>query len=155
VTLSTHPAGFVDLTDVWLDDRRRCTWALRGLALSIGAGRAVAIVGGEEDGGPAAVLDLLARRRFPIEGKVSFDGVDVRDLDPTGHQQATRESGLVDVGERTLLMARHTRVAIRPTLATLAAADLVVVLVGGAAVARGTHESLLASSRGYEQLLAS
>jgi ATP-binding cassette subfamily B protein len=53
---------------------------LSGLDLRIPAGRVVAIVG-ESGSGKSTVLKLLMGFYAPTEGRVAFDGVDLRDLD--------------------------------------------------------------------------
>ena len=129
--------GFVDFDQVWLDDRARCRWALRGLDLTLEPGTLVAVVGGTDDGGPDAVLDLVAGRRLPDRGRVSLDGIDLRDLDRSAHRRAVVELELQPGGERRLCLPQATMLAARPSPATLASADLVVVLEDGVEVARG------------------
>jgi len=126
--------GFVDLDRVWLDDRQRCRWALRGVDLTIEPGTTVAVVGGADDGGPDAVLDLVAGRRVATRGVVSIDGIDVRSLDRATHRRATVELVLEPGGERRLCLPNGTQLVARPTAATLAAADVVLVLDDGVPV---------------------
>ena len=123
--------GFVDLDSVWLDDRVRCRWALRGVDLTITPGTLVAILGGRDDGGADAVLDLLAGRRLPTKGCVSIDGIDLRDLDRTAHRRAVVELELHPDGERRLCLPQSTMLAVRPSPATISAADLVVTIEDG------------------------
>jgi ABC-type uncharacterized transport system ATPase component len=133
--------GFVDFEQVWLDDRARCRWALRGLDLTLEPGMLVAVVGGADDGGPDAVLDLVAGRRLPDKGRVSLDGIDLRDLDRTVHRRAVVELELQPGGERRLCLPQATMLAARPSPSTLASADLLVVLEDGVEVARGALAS--------------
>ena len=123
--------GFVDLDGVWLDDRRRCRWALRGLDLTLTPGTLVALLGPEDDGGPDAVLDLVAGRRLPSRGLVSIDGIDLRDLDRTAHRRAVVELELHPGGERRLCLPNATMLAVRPTPSTIRAADDVVTIEDG------------------------
>lgn len=129
--------GFVDFDGVWLDDRQRCRWALRGLDLTVHPHSLVALVGDPDDGSAEAVLDLLAGRRRPTKGRVSIDGVDLLDLDAGDLQRTVVDLELRPAGERRLCLARSTVFALRPTPSTLAAADLVVVLEDGTEVGRG------------------
>lgn len=129
--------GFVDFREVWLDDRARCRWALRGLDLTVMPHTLVAVVAGPDDGGPDAIVDLLSGRRRPTKGSVSIDGCDVPSLAPLRHQRGLVDLQLSPDGERRLCIGRATVFAVRPTPATLAAADLVVVLEDGAEVGRG------------------
>ena len=123
--------GFVDLDQVWLDDRQRCRWALRGLDLTLVPGQLVALLSGPDDGGPDAILDLVAGRRVPNKGTVSIDGIDLRDLDRPAHRRATVELEQVPGGERRLCLPNATMLAVRPTPATISAADIVVTVEDG------------------------
>lgn len=123
--------GFVDLDNVWLDDRRRCRWALRGVDLTVLPGTLVAILGPADDGGPHAVLDLLAGRRLPTKGCVSIDGIDLRHLDRLAQRRAVVELELHPGGERRLCLPNATMLAVRPRPATISAADTVVTIEDG------------------------
>ena len=123
--------GFLDLDHVWLDDRQRCRWALRGLDLTLVPGQLVALLGPPDDGGPDAVFDLVAGRRIPTKGTVSIDGVDLRDLDRVAHRRALVELELLPGGERRLCLPNATMLALRPTPTTIAAADVVVTIEDG------------------------
>ena len=123
--------GFVDLDSVWLDDRQRCRWALRGVDLTLTPGTLVAVLGPPDDGGPDAVLDLVAGRRIPSKGSVSIDGIDLRDLDRVAHRRALVELELLPGGERRLCLPNATMLAVRPTPATISAADVVVTIEDG------------------------
>ena len=135
--MSSRLLGFVDLDHVWLDDRRRCRWALRGVDLTIEPGATVALVGA--DGGPDAVLDLVAGRRVATRGTVSLDGIDIRDLDRAAHRRSTVEVALEPDGERRLCLPDATVLVARPAPATVAGADLVIELDDGLEVRRTEH----------------
>jgi hypothetical protein len=130
--------GFVDLDGVWLDDRRRCRWALRGFDLAIEPGTQVALVTEPDDGAADAVLDLVAGRRVATRGRVSIDGIDLRDLDRVAHRRATVELALHPDGERRLCLPNGTILSAHPTPATVDGADVVVVLDDGLEVSRRT-----------------
>jgi hypothetical protein len=130
-----NPVGFVDFDRVWLDDRRRCTWGLCDVSFVVEPGQTVAIVSPVDHGAADSVLDLLSGRRLPVRGRVSIDGVDLRDFDRVSHLRAlTAEYGL-DSGERRLRVGGRTTLVAGPTAATLAAADLVITVVAGYVVA--------------------
>jgi ABC-type bacteriocin/lantibiotic exporter with double-glycine peptidase domain len=134
VTARPQPTllGSLHLDEVWLDDRARCgRWALRGLDLTLTAGTLVVVLAGPDEGGPDAVIDVVAGRRVPTRGAVSIDGVDLRDLDRAAHRQAVVELEVHPGGERRLCLPQSTMVAVRPSPTTLAAADVVVVLEDG------------------------
>jgi ABC-type multidrug transport system fused ATPase/permease subunit len=137
--LPSEPStGCIDLEAVWLDDRRRCRWALRGLDLTLLPGSLVALLGPPDDGGADAVLDLVAGRRLPDKGSVRIDGIDLRDLDRAAHRRAVVELELLPGGERRLCLTERalglpnaTMLAVRPTPVTIRAADEVVVIEDG------------------------
>jgi ATP-binding cassette subfamily B protein len=58
----------------------------RGLDLEIEAGRSLAIVG-ENGAGKTTLVKLLARLHDPTAGRITVDGVDLRDLDPSAWQR--------------------------------------------------------------------
>lgn len=131
--------GFVDLDGVWLDDRQRCRWALRGLDLVVEPGTTVAVVGGDDCGAADGVLDLVAGRRVPTRGTVSLDGIDLRDLDRVAHRRATVELALEPGGERRVCLPNSTQLIARPSPAALAEADVVVEIDDGLEVSRTTR----------------
>ena len=141
--MSGRLLGFVDLDRVWLDDRQRCRWALRGLDLAIEPGTAVAIVEAADEGGADGVLDLVAGRRVPNRGTVAIDGIDVRDLDRAARRRSTVELVLQPGGERRLCLPNGTVLVARPTPAAVAEADVVLVLDDGLAVASGRAAAAL------------
>ena len=131
--------GFADLDGVWLDDRRRCRWALRGLDLVVEPGTSVALLAGDEGAAADAGLDLVAGRRLPTRGTVSIDGIDLRDLDRTAHRRSMVELALEPIGERRLCLPNGTILVARPSSAALADADDVVVLDDGVETSRTTR----------------
>ena len=65
---------------------------LRSLSFHVRAGEVVAFVG-ESGAGKSTIASLLRRFHDPLAGRVLFDGVDVRDLDPSWLR---RQIGAVD-----------------------------------------------------------
>ena len=55
-------------------------WAVRHLDLEIGAGEVVALVG-ENGAGKTTIVKLLSRLYDPSEGRITVDGIDLRDFD--------------------------------------------------------------------------
>ncbi|MEA3076752.1 MAG: hypothetical protein QOF60_1660 [Actinomycetota bacterium] len=112
-------AGGVELTGVWLDDRRRCRWALTGVDLSLDPGTLVVIEADTEDEEIAAeaVFDLLTYRRLPVAGTVvgaSRDAVEIGS--PCGE------------GERRLCLPGGLEIVVRASSATRLAASRTVRL---------------------------
>lgn len=62
-------------------------WALRNLSCRIGAGERVALVG-ENGAGKTTLVKLLGRLYDPEEGRITLDGVDLRDVDPASLRRA-------------------------------------------------------------------
>jgi ATP-binding cassette subfamily B protein len=83
VALPAGGRGAVEFSDVTFRYPTRLDHAaLNGFSLKIAAGEAVALVG-PSGAGKSTVFQLLLRFFAAQEGKISFDGVDVADIDPT------------------------------------------------------------------------
>ncbi len=54
-------------------------WAVRGLSFVLGAGETLALVG-ENGAGKTTIVKLLTRLYDPTEGRITVDGVDLRDI---------------------------------------------------------------------------
>jgi len=66
-------------------------WALRELNLQLNAGETVALVG-ENGAGKTTIVKLLTRLYDPDEGRITLDGIDLRDFAPDALQ---REVGVI------------------------------------------------------------
>ena len=91
VAASPHPAAGLPARSIRFEGVRfaypRTTNDLyRGLELEIEAGQSLAIVG-VNGAGKTTLVKLLARLYDPTEGRITVDGVDLRDLDPTQWQR--------------------------------------------------------------------
>lgn len=117
--------GLVRFDGVWLDDRRRCTWALCDVSFAARPAATVALVSAEHEGAVEGVFELLTGRRLTVHGRVELDGVDLREVDRVAHLRSLVVAHDVATGERRLVVAGTSFVA-SPTPATLDAADLVV-----------------------------
>ena len=62
------------------------TWALDGFSLTIPAGQTVAVVG-PNGAGKSTLVKLLCRFYDPASGRVTIDGVDIRDIDLKAHRR--------------------------------------------------------------------
>jgi len=70
------------LDDVWFRYSGDQPWVLRGLTLSIPAGQACALVG-VNGSGKSTLVKLLCRFYDPQHGTISWDGIDIREFDPS------------------------------------------------------------------------
>ncbi|MDN3522136.1 ABC transporter transmembrane domain-containing protein [Halomonas ramblicola] len=82
VPLPTPVAGELRLEDVTFTYPGRETPALAGVDLRIRPGERVAIVG-PSGAGKSTLFTLLLRFHDPERGRLTLDGIDLRDLDPT------------------------------------------------------------------------
>jgi ATP-binding cassette subfamily B protein len=67
--------------DVWFRYGDDLPWVLRGVSLTIPHGMAVGLVG-KNGAGKSTIVKLLCRLYDPTKGRITWDGVDLRDLDP-------------------------------------------------------------------------
>jgi ATP-binding cassette subfamily B protein len=70
----------IELRDVWFRYADGQPWALRGVDLTIPAGRAVGLVG-LNGAGKSTLVKLLCRFYDPVRGQVLWDGTDLREFD--------------------------------------------------------------------------
>ncbi len=69
------------LDDVWFRYGDDLPWVLRGVSLTIPYGMAVGLAG-KNGAGKSTIVKLLCRMYDPTKGRITWDGVDLRDLDP-------------------------------------------------------------------------
>ncbi|MEV4279158.1 ABC transporter ATP-binding protein [Actinoplanes xinjiangensis] len=85
VAANPLPAGplqrGIELRDVWFRYGPDKPWVLRGVDLTIPHGRTTALVG-LNGAGKSTLVKLLCRFYDPTRGSVTWDGRDLRDLDP-------------------------------------------------------------------------
>ena len=80
----------VTLEDVWFayrEPKEDADWVLRGVSLRVKKGERVALVGATGCG-KTTILKLMTRFYEPQKGRVSVDGVDIRDLELTSLRRA-------------------------------------------------------------------
>lgn len=75
--VSTH--GDVSIEDVWFAYEQDAPWTLQGVHARIPAGTRTAIVG-ETGAGKTTLAYLVARLYEPAHGRVSIDGIDIREV---------------------------------------------------------------------------
>ncbi|WP_432948300.1 ABC transporter ATP-binding protein [Kribbella sp. CA-253562] len=69
------------LDDVWFRYGDDLPWVLRGVTVSIPYGAAVGLVG-KNGAGKSTIVKLLCRMYDPTKGRITWEGVDLRELDP-------------------------------------------------------------------------
>jgi ATP-binding cassette subfamily B protein len=72
----------VQIRDVWFRYGPEQPWILRGVDLTVPRGATVALVG-LNGAGKSTLIKLLCRLYDPERGAISWDGVDLRDMEPT------------------------------------------------------------------------
>ncbi len=89
VRLSQPAAGEVAFEDVWFRygapaDGQAATdegWVLKGVSFRARPGQTLALVG-HTGAGKTTIISLLLRFYDPVRGRITVDGVDIRDIDP-------------------------------------------------------------------------
>ncbi|GAA1107323.1 ABC transporter ATP-binding protein [Kitasatospora arboriphila] len=71
----------LELRDVWFRYSDRHDWVLRGVSLTLPAGRSLALVG-DNGAGKSTLVKLLLRYYDPTRGTVLWDGTDIRHFEP-------------------------------------------------------------------------
>jgi ATP-binding cassette subfamily B protein len=74
------------LHDLWFRYDEGHPWVLRGLTMVIPSGAAVAVVG-LNGAGKSTLVKLLCRFYDPTRGSITWDGVDIREADPSELRQ--------------------------------------------------------------------
>jgi ATP-binding cassette subfamily B protein len=135
----------IELRDVWFRYSDEHPWVLRGVDLTIPAGRSVALVG-HNGAGKSTLVKLLCRLYDPDRGAILWDGVDLRDMDP---RDLRDRIGAVfqDYVNYDLSAAEN-----------IALGDLTALgdetRLREAAGHAGVHETLTALPRGYDTMLS-
>ena len=126
----------IEFDNVWFRYGPHCPWALRGVSLVIPHGQAVALVG-RNGAGKSTLVKLMCRFYDPDQGRILWDGVDLRDIDLPGlrdrisavfqdymsYELSARENiavgDLTRAGELEHVMAAASRANVHDTLAAL------------------------------------
>ncbi|GCD94754.1 ABC transporter ATP-binding protein [Embleya hyalina] len=80
-TVVPVPGAGIEFHDVWFRYSDEHPWVLGGVDLSIPHGRAVALVG-LNGAGKSTLVKLLCRMYDPTRGRITWDGVDLREIPP-------------------------------------------------------------------------
>jgi ATP-binding cassette, subfamily B, bacterial len=140
----------IELRDVWFRYGDELPWALRGVNLTIPAGRATALVG-PNGGGKSTLVKLLCRFYDPTRGAVLWDGVDLREL-PVAELRRRIGSVFQDFMAYELSAAENIGIGDLGALDGWEHGDGARVVA--AARRAGCHETLAALPRGYETMLS-
>jgi ATP-binding cassette subfamily B protein len=138
------PKGHLRLEDVTFSYAGSQVAALAGVNLDVPAGTSLALVG-ETGSGKSTIAALIARLYDPSAGRVTIDGVDIRDL------RLTDLAGMVGVvSQETYLL--HTTVRENLRYARPDATDEQIV---AAARAAQIHELITGLPEGYDTMVGS
>ncbi|MFI0944306.1 ABC transporter ATP-binding protein [Streptomyces sp. NPDC021020] len=130
---------------VWFRYADTAPWVLAGLDLTVPAGRSVALVG-LNGAGKSTLVKLMCRLYEPVRGRITWDGTDIRDLDPA---LLRRRMGAVFQDFMCYDLTARENIA----LGNLDAADKPGA-VAEAARGSGVHDQLASLPRGYDTMLS-
>jgi ATP-binding cassette, subfamily B, bacterial len=135
----------IELRDVWFRYSADHPWVLRGVDLTIPVGGSLALVG-RNGAGKSTIVKLLCRLYDPDRGSVTWDGVDLRDLD-LDELRARIGTVFQDYMDYDLTAAEN-----------IAVGDLDALgdepRLRAAARRAGAHDFLAALPRGYDTMLS-
>jgi ATP-binding cassette, subfamily B, bacterial len=134
----------IQFDDVWFRYGPDLPWALRGVSFLVPKGQAIGLVG-RNGAGKSTLVKLICRFYDPDRGRVLWDGVDLRDLDPAELRQ--RISAVFQDYMSYEISARDN-IAVGD-LPRSGSADVMT----GAARRAGIDDALTALPRGYDTLL--
>src|SRR6185312_1681399 len=135
--------------DVWFRYHPDHDWVLRGVNLVIPAGRSVALVG-LNGAGKSTLVKLLCRMYEPERGTITWDGTDIRDLDPVTLRQRV---GVLFQDYMTYQLTAAENIAVGD-VSTLDPSDPHgSERLRTAARAAGVHEVIESLPQGYDTML--
>jgi ATP-binding cassette, subfamily B, bacterial len=150
LTVPAHPASVlplqrgIEFDDVWFRYGPDHTWVLRGVSLFVPAGQTVALVG-RNGAGKSTLVKLMCRFYDPDRGRILWDGVDLRDMDPAALRDRI---SAVFQDYMTYELSARENIAVGDL--SLAATD---EPLEAAARRAGIHDVLSALPKGYGTLL--
>ena len=134
----------IELRDVWFRYSPDHPWVLRGINITIPYGESVALVG-RNGAGKSTVAKLLCRFYDPTRGTILWDGVDIRDLEPT---TLRRRIGAVFQDFACYELSASDNVGLGDAAALDDRAR-----IEAAALLAGVHDTLAGLPRGYDTQL--
>ncbi|GGL03604.1 ABC transporter ATP-binding protein [Planomonospora parontospora] len=140
----TALTGGIEFRDVWFRYGPDRPWVLRGVDLTLPAGRTTALVG-LNGAGKSTLVKLLCRLYDPVRGRILWDGTDLREIDPA---ELRERIGTVfqDYVEYELSAAENIGLG---NLARLRDRDR----IEAAARRAGVHQVLASLPNGYDTML--
>jgi ATP-binding cassette subfamily B protein len=134
----------IEFRDVWFRYDDTHPWVLRGVSLLIPHGSSAGLVG-LNGTGKSTVVKLLCRMYDPHQGSITWDGTDIRDMDP---DELRQHIGAVfqDYMNYALTATENIGLGDLPRLDDSAA-------IHRAAANAGIHDLLAALPAGYDTLL--
>ena len=121
-----------------------------GLELELTAGRSLALVG-SNGAGKTTLVTLLARLREPTGGRITVDGIDLRDLDARSWQ---RQVAVVNQDFGRYPLTARENIAFRDLTADGVSGDLDRAALERAAAQAGALEFIRALPRGWDTICA-
>jgi ATP-binding cassette subfamily B protein len=135
----------IRLHDVWFRYGATRPWTLRAVGLHVPAGSAVALVG-RNGAGKSTLVKLLCRFYDPTRGAITWDGVDLRDLDPA---ELRARIGAVFQDYMSYDLTAHENIGLGD-VRRIGDRDGVTA----AARLAGAHDAVAALPRGYDTMLS-
>jgi ATP-binding cassette, subfamily B, bacterial len=134
----------IEMNDVWFRYGPDQPWILRGVTFCIPHGRSLALVG-HNGAGKSTLVKLLCRFYDPDRGAITWDGIDLRDLDPGDLRDRI---SVVFQDYMTYELSAAENISVGDLL--LAGHDERLAAAGRRA---GVHDALAALPWGYQTLL--
>ena len=115
---------------------------LKGIDLHVRRGETIALVGGS-GGGKTSLVNLIPRFYDPTEGRITVDGIDIREFDP---RELRKRIGVVTQETLLFLDTIHDNIAYGMTASREA--------VEAAARKAYAHDFIMEMPKGYDSLMA-
>ncbi|WP_433257227.1 ABC transporter ATP-binding protein [Streptosporangium sp. CA-135522] len=138
-------SGAIQLDDVWFRYTDDGPWVLRGVTVTIPFGRSLALVG-LNGAGKSTLVKLLCRMYDPTKGGISWDGVDIRDVEIT-HLRRRISAVFQDYMSYDLTAAENIGIGDPENLNESE-------LIHTAARRAGAHDLVTRLPRGYDTMLS-
>ena len=138
----------IELRDVWFRYHAERDWVLRGVSLTLPAGASTALVG-LNGAGKSTLVKLICRMYEPERGVITWDGSDIRLLDPAALR---RRVGVLFQDYMTYAMTAAENVGVGD-VATLEPGPADLGRIRAAARAAGIDAELAALPDGYDTML--